>query len=234
MDYLQSSKLKSFLLFKEVVDMINKKEHLTVNGLAEIIHISYHMNPVGSRNEIRKLELLDLIGYTNTNLNSFQRSKLIENLPLSTESNLDPNFISGLIDGDGSFNITFRADGRIVPAFTITQDIHSMDLLENIQKYFNCGSIHKFKDSAIRYHVSSFSDLITNFVSFPHCKSYPLFTIKSNDFKIFSDICSLLQSKEHKNELGLKSIIDLTYQMNKSGKYRKFTKDQILNKFNNS
>ncbi|MGB9707182.1 MAG: LAGLIDADG family homing endonuclease [Microgenomates group bacterium] len=49
-------KRKEFLKFKKVIKKIDKKEHLTKNGLKEILDIAYSMN--SEKRKVRKEEIL--------------------------------------------------------------------------------------------------------------------------------------------------------------------------------
>jgi hypothetical protein len=218
---LQSDKLKSYIYFKEIVRLISNKDHLNVDGLARIINIAFSMNRASSRNEARKMELLNLIGYLYSEENIYSSNNLIStSIPSSP---LDPFYVSGLVDGDGSFNISFRSNGRISPAFTIIQDANSADLLYKVKDFFGCGSIYEINEDTVRYNVSNLKDLID--IIIPHFNQYPLYTVKSGHFKIFSEVCNLLKAKEHKNDSGLKRITDLALNMNRGGKYRKLNRN---------
>ena len=70
---------------------------------------------------------------------------------------LDPDFVTGLIDGDGSFFISFkvtprsgdyrlgRVNKKIIPSFTVIQDTSSKEVLKELQIFFNCGNIYDLK-----------------------------------------------------------------------------------------
>jgi hypothetical protein len=59
-----------------------------------------------------------------------------------TDDPIHPVFITGVIDGDGSFYISFLKTGKIKPGFHITSDNISIPLLEKIKYFFgNIGSI---------------------------------------------------------------------------------------------
>lgn len=58
---------------------------------------------------------------------------------------LDSHFLVGLIEGDGSFHISFKAKGDIDFGFHITQHISSLPLLEKIQQLLGCGTLQKVK-----------------------------------------------------------------------------------------
>lgn len=60
---------------------------------------------------------------------------------------LNPNYISGLVQADGSFFVTISRNPkskyglRIRATFTITQNLDSIGILEQIQSYFKCGNV---------------------------------------------------------------------------------------------
>jgi hypothetical protein len=62
----------------------------------------------------------------------------------------------------------------------------------------------------------------------PHFEKFTLRTKKLRDFELFKEIVNSVASKQHLNEFGLRSIIDVSYQIN-TGK-RKLTKDDLLSK----
>ena len=63
------------------------------------------------------------------------------------ESKLDPNFVSGFIDGEGSFSVTFIKDKsyksgwQIKTSFSIGLHKKDLALLEKFKIYFGVGGI---------------------------------------------------------------------------------------------
>jgi LAGLIDADG endonuclease len=61
---------------------------------------------------------------------------------------LDPNWIAGFINGDGSFSLgltkssLYRLGYTCNPRFSVGQHARDRILLERIQSSFNCGSIY--------------------------------------------------------------------------------------------
>jgi hypothetical protein len=55
-------------------------------------------------------------------------------------------------------------------------------------------------------------------------------TKKLKDFELFKKVVNSVAAKQHLNEFGLRSIIEISYQIN-IGK-RKLTKDSLLSKIN--
>lgn len=225
---LRGGKLESYMKFKYVIDMMEDKQHLTKEGLANIINNSYLMNTASSRTEEKKQELLQYIGYDG----DLKTEEFI--LPKLPPINSD--FVSGLTDGDGSFFIGFRANGRITASYTVIQESSCKSVLEELVNYFNCGKVYDLKSKSSRYQVENLDDICNNII--PNFETKGLLTNKNEHFILFSKACELLQSKAHKTQEGLIEIVDLAYNMNKEGKGRKLNKEEytnlMLNKFKSS
>jgi len=151
-------------------------------------------------------------------------------------SNLDGNFISGLTQADGSFNINFRKGKKVKlwigPRFSITQQKKDIFLLECIKEYFSTGFIVKNrKDSTIVYEVNNLKDLVN--IIIPHFYKYPLRSDKNNSFIIFSHITKKVYNKEHYNIEELYKIINLVFYMNPFTK-RKISKNEYLRYLNSN
>ena len=216
---IRAGKLNSYLKFKQVIEMINNKQHLNKEGLAKIIDISYGMNLASSRTQEKKLELFKLIG--------FDKEISFERLSAPILPPMNPEFVSGLTDGDGSFFISFRANGRITPSFTVIQDSSCKDVLTELKKYFDCGTVYSLKSAnAYRFQVENLEKILNNVI--PHFNNNPLLTEKKTHFEIFSQVCDLLKSNTQKTNDGLLQIIDLAYNMNKEGKGRRLTKKEFI------
>jgi hypothetical protein len=217
---LRSRKLESYMIFKEIIGIISKKEHLTKEGLIKIIKMSYKMNTVTKRNENKKIKLFSMFGIENY--------KPI-NLTFNHVTNIiDIKFITGLIDGDGSFYISFN--NKIRPGFNVTQDIANKSLLLELKEYFNCGIITELKSSkACRFQIDNLQDINSKLI--PKLEKEIMY-IKGSNFDIFKKVCFLL-----KNPLTFeikKTIIELAYNMNNKGKYRKLSKNEYIKMFMNN
>jgi len=216
---LKGGKFISYLYFKMVAEMMMNGEHLTRAGLARIITIAYQMNPISNRKEGMKAILLQLIG-CNSNIT-------VEQPTLPNDSSLDPWFVTGLADGDGSFFVSFGANKRITVSFTVIQEIYSRSLLVSLINFFNCGAVYDLKNAAARYQVSTL-DPIINFI-IPHFMTFPLQTIKMEHFLILVEVCKLLKDNVQKTDEGFMQIVNLAYDMNRGGKGRKLTKTEYIN-----
>jgi hypothetical protein len=150
------------------------------------------------------------------------------------EKEISYEFISGVIDGDGSFYISFEQNGLIIPYFTITNDIFSLPLLESIKKQFKgIGSISKVKGrNAIRYKIMSLNEIIETLI--PIVDKNPLLSERNEHFQIFRKICLMLKNNPKNNkDLNFKlELVDLAYESNKKGKRRKLTKLEYISLLN--
>ncbi len=136
-------------------------------------------------------------------------------------------YVSGFIDGEGCFSVTFRHLSKLVVGFETKvsfavgqkQTKRNYELLDRIRILFNGGSIRDSKgDNCYKYETRKLAHIRNEII--PFFNKYPLYTSKSNDFLLFSKICSLVAAKQHLNKNGLLQIINLAEGMNPSGKRR--------------
>jgi hypothetical protein len=86
---LITKKRADFLLFKMAVVLMNKKEHLTIEGLKKIVSIKASMN----------------LGLTAELIDSFPNIVPVDRpiVELHTEK-IDPNWLAGFVSGEGCFH----------------------------------------------------------------------------------------------------------------------------------
>jgi hypothetical protein len=112
-------------------------------------------------------------------------------------SQSDANYLLGFVDGEGSFNISFkiRNDYRhkvqVYPSFNISQK--EKNILVWIQNLLGCGTIRNRGDGVYYYEVNKLSDLQE--IIIPFFKIYKLKTKKILAFEIFTKILKLLSRK---------------------------------------
>lgn len=135
-------------------------------------------------------------------------------------NNLNPNFVSGFTDGEGSFIISItkapehKIGLRVKAIFRINLHKKDLDLLKLIQAFFegagNIGEDHKGICSYTVYSLDQICNIII-----PHFDKFPLITQKLADYLLFRKIVMLIKNKDHLTEEGLKAIIDLKTSLNK-------------------
>ena len=206
---LKSGKFESYVKFKEIINLMDKKAHLSADGLIKIIELSYDLNFGTQRKLGNKEELIKLILEKSKIETPLIKTYLESDLTNTVESLISPEFISWLTDGDGSFFVSFKNNKRITVNYTIIQDSDSKSVLTEIRDYFNCGKVYDLKLRAVRFQVENLTDL-TNII-IPHFMKYPLKTNKNEHFKIFCKVCELLLLNDHKTKEGYIRIIELAY-----------------------
>jgi hypothetical protein len=145
---------------------------------------------------------------------------------------LESWYISGLIEGEGCFSISFTLRQKLKlgievrPSFSVSLNQRDLDLIKGLHNYFNCGGVrYSRSDRTYKYEVRSVNDLMN--IVIPFFEQYPLKGSKFQDFLIFSEICKSIKGNLHMSKKCLPEIIDRAYQMNPSGK-RKYAKSDLL------
>jgi hypothetical protein len=142
------------------------------------------------------------------------------------------SFVSGFTEGEGCFCISFNRRAKmktnieVRPSFSISQNKRNLELLKLINQHFKCGAIRFSKsDQNYKFEVRSIKELVKTII--PFFDKYPLLGIKRNDFLNFKEVCMMIYQNQHLNPDNLKKIIQLSYQINYSGK-RKYKKEELL------
>ena len=108
---LKTQKRADFELFKQVVELIQAKEHLTEKGLFKIIYIKASMNNGLSE----ELEV------------AFPNITLVQRPVITTNEISDPHWLAGFVEAEGCFSImilksqTTKTGFSVILRFQITQ-----------------------------------------------------------------------------------------------------------------
>ena len=194
---LITKKHTDYLLFKEAINLIKNKEHLTIEGFNKIISIKASMNK--GLPEILKLAFPNITG------------KVTKEIALS--ENLNPNWIRGFTEAEGCFFVKVRKNNNLVLGCQITQHIRDTLLIKKLIPFFNCGRLES-SNSAINFVVTKLSDISK--IIIPFYEKYPLIGSKLKDFEDWKKICQLMKSKSHLNKEGLNEIMKIRLGMNAS------------------
>lgn len=139
---------------------------------------------------------------------------------------LNPDYIIGLVDGEGSFTVYVRDPLKISltrrvqvePKFYLKLIEKDKEILYLIKDFFGCGSVYFQKDTrpnhqnCYRYEVYNRNDLEK--VIIPFFKKHKLkFFSKRNDFKMFCKLMEMIKNKDHLNEKGLRKMFELKQKM---------------------
>ena len=145
---------------------------------------------------------------------------------------LDPWYVTGLTEGEGSFCVSFNLRRRLKigietrPSYSVTLHRRDKELVKKLYQFFGCGGIrYSRRDLCYKYEVRNVADIVEKII--PHFEQYPLQGSKWRDFELFSEICRMVRANLHLSPRYLPEIIELAYQMNPSGR-RKYDKEDLL------
>jgi hypothetical protein len=234
---LSHGKLKSYLVFKRIVKKMLNKEHLKLEGLLEIIESSYFINKATSlRTPESKEKLLDFLkdkhGTLPPLMGSDYISEIDEEMASFSPQPLSLDFVTGLIDGDGSFNISFqhKPTRRVRANFTVVQETSCRELLNELKTFFGCGNVYDLPSAATRFQVENV-DLILNNIA-PKLEGVTFNTQKYLHYEILIKVCNIIKTNGYKSDTSFKEIIELAYDSNLSGKRRRLTKQEFIELMN--
>ena len=200
---LLTQKRADFLLFKLVVDLIIRKEHLTSKGLLEILSIKASLN----------LGLSDILKKSFPDIVPKDRSVV------ELKGILDPHWLAGFADGESCFFVeksaskTYKSGYQIRLKFIISQDVRDVALLNSFINYLNCGSVITDSRGLSQFIVRKKSDITLNII--PFFAKYPLHGSKWADYNDFCEIANIMDSNAHLTKEGLEQIDLLKSGMNK-------------------
>jgi hypothetical protein len=139
--------------------------------------------------------------------------KLPNNSENSNSNNIDPNFITGICDGDASFYFSIWNDKnkwRVRLGFTLVAGNNpaNIKMLEQIKQFFGNIGLIQFNSSSNTV-VFTINSLKNCLIIRDHFLAYPLLTYKLVYFKLWCLVIDLIINKEHLTEEGRLKIIAL-------------------------
>jgi hypothetical protein len=199
-----TQKAADFKLFKQIIELIKKKNHLTLEGLYQIINIKASMN----------------LGLSNMLKSEFKNYIPIERPIINTKIIADPHWIAGFVSGEGNFDVnitrsTHKIGYRAQLRFSrfATQHERDIKLMGNIAKYLGSGKIYKYPNkSAVSLTIVKLSDLIN--IVIPFFNKNSLLGVKLFDYLDWCEIAKLMIDGKHLTFEGLDSIRSIKSGMN--------------------
>ena len=217
------AKLHAFKLFSQIVSTLSTKDNRTIEGRIELLKMALSMNITTNRSKDRIDLLFSLLGVSDT-----KDIEFIENTITDITSPITDNNIAGIIDGDGSFYVSFNKDGSIKTGFSITGDKDSRPLLEGIQdKFKGIGSIKEGSKNELVYTITGLNQIID--VLIPFIDNNPLFSERASHYDKFKTVSLILKSEQPLTIESKLNIVELAYDMNKKGKRRSLSKTEYIN-----
>lgn len=200
---LITHKKADYILFKKVVLLMQKREHLTKKGIQEIMNIRAAMN----------------LGLTPTLEKAFPFSEPKVRPIVENQMVPDGYWMSGFTSGDGGFivNLIPRQNQLkyVQLRFKLTQ--HSRDdiLITSFVSYFECGSTYK-DGNCTDFIVANISDINEKII--PFFKKYSILGRKSEDFTDFCRVAEFISDGKHLTESGLFEISKIKHGINRGRK----------------
>ena len=132
-------------------------------------------------------------------------------------SKLDPNWVTGFVDGEGCFTVSivknknFKVGWRVKPSFTIVLHERDQAVLKRLKNFFYAGKIYYHGPQSIELRVQSIKEL--EWV-IKHFQKYPLKTKKFYDLNLLILVVENMKRKEHLTLSGLQAIVAIRASMN--------------------
>nr|YP_010391119.1 LAGLIDADG endonuclease [Fusarium ussurianum]UPX02486.1 LAGLIDADG endonuclease [Fusarium ussurianum]UPX02542.1 LAGLIDADG endonuclease [Fusarium ussurianum] len=204
---LITQKKADFELFKLIINKLNSQEHLSyevgATVLQEIISIRASMN-LGLSSSVKEdfPHIIPVI------------RPLIENMVIP-----HPEWMAGFVSGEGSFSVYTTSDDKYVSlSFRVSQHNKDKQLLKSFVDFFGCGGFnyHNKGNKAVIFVTRKFEDINDKII--PLFNEYKIKGVKYKDFKDWSLVAKMIESKSHLTTNGYKEICKIKENMNS---YRK-------------
>lgn len=201
---LITKKKADFILFKQIIELKNRKEHLTKEGLIKVLAIKESIN----------------LGLSDTVKSVFFDIVAVERPIISNQKILDPNWLSGFASGEGCFLVTLikttsnQLGCWVQLSFQLTQHTRDIELINHLKEYLGCGQTTVYDDhNFIKYVVSNISDITEKVI--PFFDKYSIVGVKSQDYEDFKQVVLMVKDKKHLTSEGLNLIKNIKEGMNK-------------------
>ena len=195
---LISLKRGDYLLFKQIVSIMQLKEHLTLEGLQKIINTKATLN-FGLSKELQLM-------FPET----IPAARPLREICVIPHS----QWIAGFTSGDGNLSVSLDKGMFKSLLFKITQHERDEVLLIAIKEYLNCGYCYlRKKENIIDFKVTQFSEVTE--IIIPFFINNPILGVKSLDFKDWCLVSEIVKKREHKLEQGAIKIREIQMGMNR-------------------
>lgn len=143
------------------------------------------------------------------------------------------NYIAGFTDGEGSFNVSikkrldYKESWKLTASFNISQK--DRVILAWIKHILGCGTLRERKDGVVYFEVTNITSLYNTIIPFFRKYSFRS-AYKKNNFRIFSEIVSIMYFGEHNTTEGFQKVLKLREKLNNGiGRKRKYTLKDVIN-----
>jgi hypothetical protein len=202
---LISQKRADYLIWREIIMMMHRKEHITQEGLLAIIRLKASLNL--GLSESLKTAFPDIIPST--------RPEIGDSITIP-----HGDWLAGFTSGEGCFfvfvheSLTNKSGYRVQLMFQITQHSRDSKLIQSLTSYLGCGKLVTTSDNKVLFRVQKFSDNLDKIIEFFH--KHKIQGVKYEDFKDWCKVAKLMKDmKAHLTPEGLEKIVKIKKGMNK-------------------
>ena len=115
---------------------------------------------------------------------------------------LNKDYVLGIVDGEGSFNVRINHDrrARVELRFSLKLRHQDKDILDELQIFFGCGNVYIQRDKrenhslCYRFEVQNRKDIIEKIIPF-FKENPPKIPSRKRDFELFKQIAELAENK---------------------------------------
>jgi hypothetical protein len=199
---LLTQKWSDYQLFKQAFELIERKEHLTQQGLEKLVSIKASMNN-GLADELKA---------------AFPEIIPVKTPQVKDKVILNPNLISGFVTAEGCFNVQiYKSKTKLKKAvqlrFYITQHNRDTKLMQSLMEFWDCGNVTKrLNEPAVDLKITKLDDLNEKVI--PLFQKHPILGIKHLDYLDFVKVIELMKKKDHLTTSGLNQICRIKNGMN--------------------
>lgn len=206
---LLTQKQSDYILFKNIVTLMNKGEHLTMDGIKKIVDLKACLNN-GLSNKLKIF------------FSKVTTERPIINSPI----NIDYNWVAGFFSGEGCFSVgirksTYNNNNYQWVSLRVIIVQHSRDklLMNKLKETLGCGTIYEdYKRNLVVLAINRFMDISSKII--PLFNEYNIQGVKVLDFQDFCKTAKLVSEKAHLTSTGIEKIREIKFSMNK-GRYIK-------------
>lgn len=199
---LITQKKADYLLFKDVVLMMEKGEHLKKEGLQSIVNVRATLN----------------LGLSEALKTSFPNTISVVRFLISKQEIPHPEWMAGFVTGEGTFFVKVnksrnKAGVGVQLVFQVAQHIRDTELLKSFISYFKCGQyVRPTPEKWGYFQCTKFSnnyDIIKEFFI-----KHPIQGSKAKDFLDWVEVAEIIKKGDHLTKEGSSKIINIKAGMN--------------------
>src|SRR5260221_9565140 len=144
-------------------------------------------------------------------------------------------YFAGFVDGEGSFNVSFRPrdDQRAPWKVSLCLNISQRDevILARFKRYLACGTMRQRHDGVWYFEVNNLTAILENVIPFFDHFGF-LSAKKQRDFAKFKRLAQLMAEGRHRDREGIEEILRIRSDMNDGGN-RRHSDEMIRGAFGN-